>query len=154
MTLKIGDKAPDFTLPTDGGGTVNLAKLKGKKVVLYFYPRDDTPGCTKEACNFRDAHQQYGKTDAVVIGVSKDSVASHDKFKKKYELPFTLASDKELAAANAYGVWGEKSFMGRKFMGMERATFLIDAKGMIRGIWHKVKVPSHSDEVLKAVKDL
>lgn len=154
MALKVGDKAPDFSLPTDGEGTVSLSKLKGKNVVLYFYPRDDTPGCTKEACQFRDAASQYKRGDAVVIGVSKDSVASHDKFKKKYDLPFTLGSDKELTTAKAYGVWVEKSFMGRKFMGVERATFLIDGKGVIRNIWHKVKVPGHDDEVLKAVKAL
>ncbi len=154
MALKVGDKAPDFTLPSDGGGTVSLSKLKGKSVVLYFYPRDDTPGCTKEACQFRDAASQYKKADAVVIGVSKDTVASHDKFKKKYELPFTLGSDKELTTAKAYGVWVEKSFMGRKFMGMERATFLIDGKGVIRNIWRKVKVPGHADEVLKAAKEV
>ena len=154
MALKVGDKAPDFSLPSDGDGSVSLSKLRGKNVVLYFYPRDDTPGCTKEACQFRDAASQYKKADAVVIGVSKDSVASHDKFKKKYELPFALGSDKELTTAKAYGVWVEKSFMGRKFMGMERATFLIDGKGVIRNIWHKVKVPGHDDEVLKAVKAL
>jgi len=154
MALKVGDKAPAFALPTDGEGTVSLAGLKGKKVVLYFYPRDDTPGCTKEACNFRDDFRHFTKTDAVVVGVSKDSVASHDKFKKKYQLPFVLGSDKELAAAKAYGVWGEKSFMGRKFMGMERATFLIDGAGVIRGIWRKVKVPGHAEEVLNAARDL
>jgi thioredoxin-dependent peroxiredoxin len=154
MALKVGDKAPAFTLPTDGDGSVSLAGLKGKKVVLYFYPRDDTPGCTKEACNFRDDFQHFKKTDAVVVGVSKDSAASHDKFKKKYQLPFVLGSDKELAAAKAYGVWVEKSFMGRKFMGMERATFLIDGAGVIRGIWHKVKVPGHAEEVLKAAREI
>ena len=154
MALKVGDKAPAFTLPTDGDGTVSLAGLKGKKVILYFYPRDDTPGCTKEACGFRDDFRHFTKTDAVVVGVSKDSVASHDKFKKKYQLPFALGSDKELATAKAYGVWGEKSFMGRKFMGMERATFLIDGAGVIRGIWHKVKVPGHVEEVLKAARDI
>jgi thioredoxin-dependent peroxiredoxin len=154
MALKVGDKAPDFSLPSDGDGSVSLSKLRGKNVVLYFYPRDDTPGCTKEACQFRDAASQYKKADAVVIGVSKDSVASHDKFKKKYELPFALGSDKELTTAKAYGVWVEKSFMGRKFMGMERATFLIDGKGVIRNIWHKVKVPGHADEVLTAAKEL
>jgi thioredoxin-dependent peroxiredoxin len=154
MALKVGDKAPAFTLPTDGEGTVSLAGLKGKKVVLYFYARDDTPGCTKEACNFRDDFRHFTKTDAVVVGVSKDSVASHDKFKKKYKLPFLLGSDKELATAKAYGVWVEKSFMGRKFMGMERATFLIDSAGVIRGVWHKVKVPGHAEEVLKAAQEI
>jgi thioredoxin-dependent peroxiredoxin len=154
MALKVGDKAPDFTLPTDGGGEVSLKKLKGKNVVLYFYPRDDTPGCTKEACQFRDTFPQFGASGAVVIGVSKDSVASHEKFKKKYELPFMLGSDKELSAATAYGVWGEKTFMGRKFMGMKRATFVIDGKGLIRAIWPQVKVPGHAEEVLKAVTEL
>jgi peroxiredoxin Q/BCP len=154
MTLKVGDKAPEFSLPGDGGSEIGLAKLKGKNVVLYFYPRDDTPGCTKEACQFRDDFPKFKKTDAVVVGVSKDSVVSHEKFKKKYDLPFALGSDKELTTAKAYGVWVEKSFMGRKFMGVERATFLIDGKGVIRGIWHKVKVPGHSDEVLTAAKAL
>ncbi len=154
MALKVGDKAPAFTLATDGEGTVSLAGLKGKKVVLYFYPRDDTPGCTKEACNFRDDFRHFAKADTVVVGVSKDSVASHDKFKKKYELPFVLGADKELATAKAYGVWVEKSFMGRKFMGMERATFLIDGTGLVRGIWHKVKVPGHAEEVLKAAREI
>jgi thioredoxin-dependent peroxiredoxin len=154
MTLKIGDKAPDFTLPTDGKGMMSLSKFKGKKVVLYFYPRDDTPGCTTEACGFRDSFPDFGKIDAVVIGISKDSVASHDRFKTKYELPFALASDKDLEAANAYGVWVEKSMYGKKYMGMERATFLIDGKGVIRGVWHKVKVPGHVEEVLKAAREV
>ena len=154
MSLKIGDKAPDFTLPTDGDGKVTLSKLKGKKVVLYFYPKDDTSGCTAQACGFRDALPNFGKIDATVIGLSKDSVKSHDKFKKKYDLPFTLASDEEVKVGELYGVWVEKSMYGRKYMGMERATFLIDGKGVIRGIWHKVKVPGHVDEVLKAVKAL
>src|SRR5579863_6623456 len=113
MSLEIGDKAPDFSLPTDGEGKVGLAKLKGKKVILYFYPRDDTPGCTKEACAFRDNYPQFGKTDAVVIGVSKDSVAAHDKFKAKYQLPFTLASDGDGKVVEKYGVWVEKSMYGR-----------------------------------------
>jgi peroxiredoxin Q/BCP len=154
MNLEIGDKAPDFTLPTDGKGTMTLSKFKGKKVVLYFYPRDDTPGCTTQACGFRDSFPNFGRSDAVVIGISKDSVASHDRFKKKYELPFALASDKDLEAATAYGVWVEKSMYGKKYMGMERATFLIDGKGVIRGIWHKVKVPGHVEEVLKAAREL
>jgi thioredoxin-dependent peroxiredoxin len=154
MSLKIGDKAPDFTLPTDGDGKVTLSKLKGQKVVLYFYPKDDTSGCTAEACGFRDALPHFGKVDATIVGISKDSVKSHDKFKKKYELPFTLAADEEVKVAELYGVWVEKSMYGRKYMGMERATFLIDEKGVIRGLWHKVKVPGHVDDVLKAVKAL
>ena len=151
MSLDIGAKAPDFTLPTDGDGSVTLAKLKGKKVVLYFYPKDDTSGCTAEACSFRDMFPRFKKTDAVVIGISRDSVASHDKFKKKYELPFTLAADTEGKVTEKYGVWVEKSMYGRKYMGIERATFLIDEKGVIQHVWHKVKVPGHADEVLAAV---
>ena len=151
MSLDIGDKAPDFTLPTDGDGKVTLSKLKGKKVVLYFYPKDDTPGCTTEACAFRDMFPRFKKMDATVIGISRDSVARHDKFKKKYELPFTLASDEEGKVTEAYGVWVEKSLYGRKYMGIERATFLIDEKGKIERVWHKVKVAGHADEVLKAV---
>jgi peroxiredoxin Q/BCP len=154
MSLEIGDKAPDFTLPTDGGGKVSLKELKGKAVILYFYPKDDTSGCTAEACGFRDALPNFGKTGAAVIGVSKDSPASHDRFKKKYKLPFTLASDEDTAIAQRYGVWVEKSMYGRKYMGTDRSTFLIDGKGVIRGLWRKVKVPGHVDEVLKAVKAL
>ncbi len=154
MSLEPGAKAPDFTLPTDGGGTVSLAKLKGKRVVLYFYPKDDTSGCTAEACGFRDGFPNFRKADAVVIGVSRDSAASHDKFKKKYELPFTLAADTEGKVTEKYGVWVEKSMYGRKYMGIERATFLIDEKGVIRNVWHKVKVPGHADEVMTALKEL
>lgn len=154
MSLEIGDKAPDFTLPTDGSGTVSLKALKGKPVILYFYPKDDTSGCTKEACGFRDALPDFTKTGAAVIGVSKDGVASHDKFKKKYKLPFTLASDEDVAVAKRYGVWVEKSMYGRKYMGMDRSTFLIDGKGVIRGVWRKVKVPGHVEEVLAAAKEL
>ncbi|HEX6840402.1 MAG TPA: thioredoxin-dependent thiol peroxidase [Stellaceae bacterium] len=154
MSIEIGDKAPDFTLSTDGNGKVSLSKLRGQKVVLYFYPKDDTTGCTAEACGFRDSFPRFGKIEAVVIGISKDSVASHDKFKKKYELPFTLASDADGKVCEAYGVWVEKSMYGRKYMGIERATFLIDEKGVVRGVWHKVKVPGHVDAVLAAAKAL
>jgi peroxiredoxin Q/BCP len=154
MSLQIGDKAPDFTLPTDGNGQVSLAALKGKKVIVYFYPKDDTPGCTKEACGFRDAAPDFTGSDAVVIGISKDSVARHDKFKKKYELPFTLASDPEGKIIEAYDSWVEKSLYGKKYMGIDRATFLIDGAGTIRGIWHKVSVTGHVDEVLQAAKAL
>ena len=154
MSIEIGDKAPDFTLPTDGGGKVTLTKLRGQKVVLYFYPKDDTTGCTAEACGFRDSFPKFGKIEAAVIGISKDSVASHDKFKKKYELPFTLASDVDGNVLEAYGVWVEKSMYGRKYMGIERATFLVDEKGVVRGVWHKVKVPGHVDAVLAAAKAL
>ena len=154
MSIEPGAKAPDFTLPTDGGGSVTLSKLKGKKVVLYFYPKDDTSGCTAEACGFRDLFPNFRKIDAAVIGVSRDSVAAHDKFKKKYELPFTLGADTEGKVTEAYGVWVEKSMYGRKYMGIERTTFLIDEKGVVRNVWHKVKVPGHVDEVMKAAKAL
>jgi peroxiredoxin Q/BCP len=154
MSLKTGDKAPDFTLSADGGGQISLSKLRGKKVVLYFYPKDDTSGCTAEACGFRDSFANFGKGDAVVIGLSRDSVASHDKFKKKHELPFALASDEEGKVCEAYGTWVEKSMYGRKYMGIERATFLIDEKGVISNIWRKVKVPGHVEEVLAAAKGL
>ena len=154
MSVQIGDKAPDFTLPTDGNGTVTLSKLRGKPVVLYFYPKDDTSGCTAEACGFRDSFPDYGKTGATVIGMSRDSVASHDKFKKKYQLPFTLASDSEGKVTEAYGVWVEKSMYGRKYMGIDRSTYLIDKDGVVRGAWRKVKVPGHVTEVLKAVQAL
>jgi len=154
MTLNIGDKAPAFSMPTDGGGEVSLAGLKGRPVVLYFYPRDDTPGCTTEACGFRDAMPDFSKVDAAIVGVSRDTVAKHDKFKAKYELPFTLGADETGAVTEAYGVWVEKSMYGRKSMGIERATFLIDGGGVIRGIWRKVKVKGHVDEVLAAVNAL
>jgi peroxiredoxin Q/BCP len=131
-----------------------LSKLRGQKVVLYFYPKDDTSGCTAEACGFRDSFPKFGKVEAAIIGISKDSVASHDKFKKKYELPFTLASDADGKVCEAYGVWVEKSMYGRKYMGIERATFLIDEKSVVRGVWHKVKVPGHVDAVLAAAKSL
>ena len=154
MNVELGNKAPDFTLPTDGNGSVTLSKLKGKKVVLYFYPKDDTSGCTAEACGFRDSFPDYGGTGAVVIGISKDSVTSHDKFKKKHELPFILASDTSSEVCEKYGVWIEKSMYGRKYMGIERATFLIDEKGVVRGLWHKVKVSGHVEAVLAAAKAL
>lgn len=152
MSLEIGDKAPDFTLPTDGAGTVRLSDLKGQPVVLYFYPKDDTSGCTAEACQFRDLFPKFGRSDAAVIGISRDSIVSHDKFKKKYKLPFTLAADEQGKVTERYGVWVQKSMYGRKYMGIERSTFLIDGKGVIRGIWRKVKVPGHAEEVLSAIK--
>lgn len=152
MSLEIGDEAPDFTLPTAGDGTIKLSDLKGKTVVLYFYPKDDTSGCTAEACQFRDLFPKFSRTDATVIGISRDSVAAHDKFKKKYKLPFALASDQEGKVTERYGVWVQKSMYGRKYMGIERSTFLIDNMGVIRGIWRKVKVPGHADEVLGAIK--
>ncbi|UEM22825.1 peroxiredoxin [Skermanella mucosa] len=154
MSVEVGTPAPDFTMPTDGGGEVSLSALRGKKVVLYFYPKDDTSGCTKQACGFRDSLPDFTGIDAVVIGVSKDSVASHDKFKKKYELPFVLASDQGSDTAEKYDVWKEKSMYGKKYMGIERSTFLIDGDGVVRGAWRKVKVDGHADEVLKAAKAL
>ncbi len=154
MNLDIGDEAPSFTLPTDGGGKVSLKDFKGKPVVLYFYPKDDTSGCTAEACAFRDQLPDFSKLKTAVIGVSRDSAASHDKFKTKYKLPFPLASDEDGKVCEAYGVWAEKSMYGRKYMGIERSTFLIDGKGILRGVWRKVKVPGHVEEVLEAAKAL
>ncbi len=154
MSTQIGKAAPDFTMPTDGGGQVSLSNLKGKTVILYFYPKDDTPGCTKEACGFRDNLSAFEGADAVVIGVSKDSVAKHDKFKAKYDLPFTLASDEDGKVCEAYGTWVEKSMYGRTYMGIDRATFLIDGQGLLRQEWRKVKVPGHVEAVLEAAKGL
>ena len=152
MSVDAGDKAPAFTLPTDGGGKVSLSKLKGRKVVVYFYPKDDTPGCTKEACAFRDAMPDFSKIDAEIIGISKDPPSKHDKFKDKYDLNFTLASDEDGKVLDAYGVWVEKNMYGRKYMGIERATFLIDEKGKIANVWRKVKVNGHVDAVLEAAQ--
>jgi thioredoxin-dependent peroxiredoxin len=154
MTVDVGDRAPAFTLATDGGGTIKSSELKGKNVVLYFYPKDNTSGCTKEACGFRDHHPNFKKLSAVVIGVSRDSVKSHDGFKAKYKLPFTLGSDEDGKVSAAYGTWIKKSMYGRSYMGMERATFLVDKKGVIRGAWRKVKVPGHVEEVLETLKAL
>ena len=154
MTVTVGKPAPDFTLPTDGGGKISLKGLRGKNVVIYFYPKDDTTGCTAEACGFRDQLPKFGKLNATVIGISRDSVAKHDKFKAKYELPFTLASDDKGAVTERYGVWVEKSLYGRKYMGIDRSTFLVDKGGVVRGVWHKVKVPGHIAEVLKAAQGL
>ena len=150
MTLAAGATAPDFTLPTDGGGSVTLSALKGEQVIIYFYPKDDTTGCTAEACSFRDAEASFRGAKTKVIGISKDSVAKHDKFKKKYELPFTLASDEHGHVCEDYGVWKEKSMYGRTYMGIERTTFLIGADGVIKRVWNKVKVNGHVPEVLKA----
>lgn len=154
MSIEPGQPAPDFTLPTDGGGELSLKDLRGQTVVLYFYPKDDTSGCTAEACGFRDALPDFTKVGATVMGLSKDSVKKHDKFKAKYELPFTLASDEEGEVCAAYGTWVEKSMYGRKYMGIERSTFLIDKEGVVRRVWRKVKVPGHVEEVLKAAQEL
>ncbi len=154
MTLNEGDKAPDFKVATDGGGTVSLKEYKGKKVVLYFYPKDSTPGCTTEACGFREALPDFSKIDAEIIGVSRDSVKRHDSFKAKYELPFTLASDEDGTLCEAYGVWIEKMNYGRKYMGIERSTFLIDEQGRIAKIWRKVRVNKHVEKVLEEARAL
>jgi len=154
MSVNVGDKAPSFSLPADGGGKVSLKDLKGKTVVLYFYPKDDTSGCTAEACAFRDALPDFSKVKAEIIGISRDPVKSHDKFKAKYDLTFPLVSDEDGTVCEAYGTWVEKSMYGRKYMGIERSTFLIDGKGVIRNVWRKVKVPGHADEVLKAAQAL
>jgi thioredoxin-dependent peroxiredoxin len=154
MSVEAGTPAPDFTLPTDGAGSLTLSALRGKPVILYFYPKDDTSGCTKEALAFRDLQPDFSAVDAVVIGVSKDGVASHNKFKAKYELNFSLVADEDTTLAQAYGVWVEKSMYGRKYMGMDRATFLIDKDGVVRQAWRKVKVTGHAEAVLKALKAL
>ncbi|MCR9126101.1 MAG: peroxiredoxin [Rhodobacteraceae bacterium] len=152
--MDVGDTAPDFSLPREGGETVSLAALKGAPVVLFFYPRDDTPGCTKEAIGFSESLQAFADAGAQVFGVSKDSVASHEKFSAKRELTVPLLSDEASTACEDYGVWKEKSMYGKKFMGIERSTFLIDAEGRLARVWRKVKVPGHVDEVLEAVRAL
>jgi peroxiredoxin Q/BCP len=151
LKLKEGDVAPPFTAATSGGGTISLADYLGKNVILYFYPRDDTPGCTKEACGFRDQFADFKKRGAVVFGVSADSVKSHDKFVAKFKLPFTLLADEDKKIVEAYGVWGEKSFMGRKYLGVYRVTFLIGPDGRIKKIWPAVKPEEHAEEVLAAL---
>jgi len=148
------DKAPSFSLKADDGTTVTRDSLAGKNVVLFFYPKDDTSGCTKEACDFRDAFPRFGKIDAMVIGVSPDSLESHRKFKKKYELPYRLLSDEGHRLADTFGVWKEKSLYGRKYMGIERTTVIIDRKGRIARIFPRVKVPGHALEVETAVRNL
>ncbi len=150
--LEVGTKAPDFSLPDQDGKPVTLKSLKGKQVVLYFYPKDDTSGCTKEACDFRDSLAPLKKAGAVVVGVSKDGQAAHQKFIAKYGLPFALLSDEDAAVCTAYGVYKEKSMYGRKYMGIERTTFVLDATGRIKALFRKVKVPGHVDDVLAAVK--
>ncbi len=145
-----GTKAPAFDLPTDGGGKLSLKALKGKKVVLYFYPKDDTSGCTREAIDFNGLKAEFETAGAVVVGISPDTPASHDKFKKKHALDFPLIADVEKTMLEAYGVWVEKSMYGRKYMGVERTTLLIDAEGKVARVWNKVKVPGHTQEVLTA----
>jgi peroxiredoxin Q/BCP len=160
INVKEQQPAPDFTLPAVGSddivknGQVHLADLRGKTVVLYFYPKDDTPGCTKEACSFRDANHLMQQRGVVVLGISADSVASHQKFADKYGLPFPLLSDSETSVSQLYGVYGEKSMYGKTFMGIERSTFLIDKDGIVRKVWPKVRPDQHADEVLAAVEEL
>ena len=150
--IKEGDAAPDFTARDAEGNEVKLADLRGQKVVLYFYPKDDTPGCTKEACSFRDAHDVYGEKGIKVLGVSTDDEASHQKFASKYSLPFTLLADTDHSISDAYGVYGEKSYMGKTYMGVTRKTFLIDEQGNLKKVFDKVNVEQHADEVLAAFK--
>jgi len=150
--LSVGDMAPEFSLPGDGGSTIALSSYRGKKVVLYFYPKDDTSGCTKEAIEFNGLKAEFAKVDTVIVGMSPDSPKSHDKFKAKYDLTFPIAADENKIALDAYGVWVEKSMYGRKYMGVERTTVLIGADGRILAIWPKVKVDGHAAEVLKAAQ--
>ena len=154
MVPAIGAKAPAFTLPRDGGGTVSLADFKGRKLVLYFYPKADTPGCTKEAIAFNGLKRAFAKAGAAILGVSADPVKAQDKFREKYDLAIPLASDESKKMLTAYGVWGEKSMYGRKFMGVRRTTFLIDRDGRIAQVWENVKVPGHAEAVLEAAKAL
>ena len=150
--INIGDQAPDFLIPTDGGNTISLKEFKGNKVILYFYPKDMTPGCTNEACSFRDAYMDFSMIDAKIIGVSKDSVERHNKFKEKYELPFILGSDEEGEVCNAYGVWQEKKNYGKTYMGIVRSTFLINERGKIAAVWRNLRVKGHVQKVLKEAK--
>lgn len=152
--IETGHTAPDFTLPTDTVEDINLASLKGKKFVLYFYPKDDTPGCTKEAIGFSERINEFDKLGITVIGVSKDTVAKHAKFRTKHDLSVILGSDEDGTTCDAYGVWVEKNMYGRKYMGIERATFLVDEAGIVRGIWRKVKVKDHVDAVYDAAAAL
>lgn len=152
MTLQVGDKAPDFTLLTDNDETVTLSKLRGQKVILYFYPKDNTPGCTKQACDFRDQFPNFTKAGVKVLGVSKDNSKNHTKFKEKYDLPFTLLVDDKADVCEAYGVINKKSMFGKTFLGIQRSTFLIDEKGIIRALWRKVKVNGHVEQVLNEIK--
>ena len=159
-TIQEQQPAPDFTLPAIGSddivkdGQVHLSDLKGKAIVLYFYPKDDTPGCTKEACNFRDANHLLQRRGVVVLGVSADDVASHQEFADKYSLPFPLLSDTDTKVSQLYDVWKEKNMYGKKYMGVNRETFLIDKEGVVRKIWHKVKPDEHAQEVLDTVEAL
>jgi thioredoxin-dependent peroxiredoxin len=150
--VREGDPAPEFTLETDAGEQVSLSDFRGKPVVLYFYPKDDTPGCTTQACGIRDAYDQFEAAGAVVLGVSPDDAGSHVKFREKYELPFTLLADTEHEVAERYGVWGEKKYMGRSYMGVSRSTFVIGPDGTLTKVFHDVKPATHADDVLAALR--
>ena len=149
--IEEGEPAPDFELTSDSGESVRLSELRGKPVVLYFYPKDDTPGCTAQACGIRDAYGEFERAGAVVLGVSPDSESSHVKFREKYHLPFTLLADRDHTVAEQYGVWGPKKFRGRAFLGVKRSTFVIDADGTVKKVMHNVKPASHADDVLSAL---
>lgn len=151
MTLVIGSTAPDFEIKTADNETFKLSDHRGKKVIIYFYPKDSTPGCTIESCAFRDAHPDFTKANAVILGISKDSLKSHAKFKEKHQFPFDLGSDEDGAVCTAYGTFVEKSMFGKKYMGIERSTFLIDENGKITGLWRKVKVKGHVQDVLNSL---
>ena len=154
MTVGEGDTAPGFAVPSDGGGSVSLESFRGRPVILYFYPKDDTPGCTTEACGFRDAYPDFSALDAAIVGISRDSVVRHDRFKAKHRLPFVLGADEDGVVCEAYGTWVEKSMYGRTYMGIERSTFLIDADGVIHKVWRKVRVKGHVESVLSALQAL
>ena len=154
MMIDIGNQAPEFLMPTDGGNTISLKELKGNKIILYFYPKAMTPGCTTEACGFRDAYPDFSMIDAKIIGVSKDSVERHNKFKDKYELPFILASDEEGEVCNAYGVWQEKKNYGKTYMGIVRSTFLINERSEIAAVWRNLRVKGHVQNVLEEAQKL
>jgi len=150
--LNVGDQAPDFTLQNEAGEDVTLSSYRGKPVILYWYPRDDTPGCTKEACSFRDVYGEFERAGAVVLGVSADDAQSHAKFRSKYSLPFTLLSDPDHQVAEQYGVWGKKKFMGREFEGINRVTYLIDEQGVVQQVWPQVNPEGHAEEILAVLR--
>ena len=151
--LNVGDQAPDFTLQNEAGEDVTLSSYRGKPVILYWYPRDDTPGCTKEACSFRDVYGEFERAGAVVLGVSADDAQSHAKFRSKYSLPFTLLSDPDHQVAEQYGVWGKKKFMGREFEGINRVTYLIDEQGVVQQVWPQVNPEGHAEEILAVLRN-